>query len=191
MNSEQCAVCGGTARLIRERDEIRIGSRSATVLAEGFRCDNCGEVYYTPDQMDAAMRSASDAIRSQEDLLAGSKIRAIRQKFSLTQAQLEQLLNTGPKTVVRWERGTVFQNRTTDSLLRCLDTVPGVFEYLASRSGLTPVKVAESNQSQTIHVTDRVASVTSIQEFRSAKQAKFSSESLETEMPDIPEEAMK
>lgn len=136
MNSEQCAVCGGTARVVRERDEIRIGSRSATVLAEGFRCDSCGEVYYTPDQMDAAMRSASDAIRSQEDLLASARIREIRQKFNLTQAQLEQLLTTGPKTVVRCERGTVFQNRAADQLLRLLDSVPGVFEHLAARSGV-------------------------------------------------------
>jgi HTH-type transcriptional regulator/antitoxin MqsA len=86
--------------------------------------------------MAATQRRASDAIRAEEGLLSAREIREIREELGLTQQGLERLLGVGPKTVVRWERGTVFQNRSTDSLLRVLRAFPEASGFLAERHGV-------------------------------------------------------
>jgi len=121
---------------VREDAEVNIGNRRAVVTVDRARCKKCGENFYTPDQMDAAQLAAAAKLRKHDNLLGPDEIREIRATLGLTQAQLEQLLGVGPKTVVRWERGTVFQSRTADDVLRMLTEVPGVFEYLALKHGV-------------------------------------------------------
>ena len=134
--NERCPVCGGLAGSVRERTNFAVGKRSVLVEVDRFRCGECGEAFYSPDQMDAAQRSASNEVRRQDGLLMPEQIQAIRSKYRLTQTQFEQLLGVGPKTVVRWERGTVFQNGSTDELLRVLEAVPEAVAFLASRNGV-------------------------------------------------------
>lgn len=118
-SNSACPMCGAIAvTVVRERENVMVGQRSATIIVERMRCRRCSSAFYTPEQMDAAQRAASDQIRRQEGLLRGDEIRRIRERFEFTQRQFEQLLGVGPKTVVRWERGTVFQNRATDLLIR-------------------------------------------------------------------------
>ncbi|MBL0171910.1 MAG: helix-turn-helix domain-containing protein [Gemmatimonadaceae bacterium] len=68
--------------------------------------------------------------RADHGLLTPQELRDIRGQHDLTQQQLEQLLNVGPKTVVRWEKGTVVQNAATVTLLRLLRDVPAVYRHL-------------------------------------------------------------
>lgn len=50
---------------------------------------------------------------------------------ALSQAEFERLLGTGPKTVVRWERSTVTQSSTADTLMRVLMKHPEALYDLA------------------------------------------------------------
>jgi HTH-type transcriptional regulator/antitoxin MqsA len=129
-------MCGGEARLITSPFEVHVGNRSATVEAERMRCDACGAEFFLPGQMDAAQRLGAAKMRSAEGLLAPEEIKAFRETRGITQAQLERLLGVGPKTVVRWERGTVFQNPATDALLRVIRGVPAAGRYLAELRGV-------------------------------------------------------
>ena len=132
-----CPVCGGFMDSVSEEREVSIGRRSARILDEFGRCAECGESLYAPGQLDATLRRASDAIRREEGLLSSASIREIREKLGLTQHEFEKLLGVGPKTVVRWEKGTVFQNRSTDSLLRVIDALPESARFLAQLHGVT------------------------------------------------------
>ena len=134
---ESCPACDGRLEPVSKERAVRIGTRSARVLDQFFRCTACEESYYAPGQMDATLRRASDAIRHEEGLLSPEEIRAIRKRLGLTQHAFEKLLGVGPKTVVRWEKGTVFQNRSTDSLLRVIDAQPGSARFLARLHGVT------------------------------------------------------
>lgn len=128
----ECAVCGEpSASLVREERAVSIGQRSAVVEDEHLRCDGCGSEYATPEQMEQTQQRAVAAIRAEEGLLTPEEVLRIRRKHGLSQAQLEALLRTGPKTVVRWERGTVFQSAAADTLLRLLDRDPRVARTLA------------------------------------------------------------
>lgn len=131
-----CGVCGGKATLTRKEREVRIGQRGVVVEDEFYRCTACGEELYLPGMMDAVMRRASDRIRREDGLLAPEQIRGIRERYGLTQGEMERLLGVGPKTYVRWERGTVFQNAATDALLRLLDANPENARLLAEWHGV-------------------------------------------------------
>ena len=115
---------------------MRIGSRSARVRDEFARCASCGEEFYGPGQMDATLRRAAKVLRAEEGLLSATKIKALREGLGLSQNAFEQLLGVGPKTVVRWEKGTVFQNKATDSLLRVVERFPEVVCFLGDLHGV-------------------------------------------------------
>lgn len=131
--------CGGELEEASGRRVIQFPGRRVSVNAQFLRCEECGEVLLTPEQAQAARAAASAKIRRREDLLQPSEIRAIRERLGLTQRGFEQLLRVGPKTVARWEAGTVFQSKAVDNLLRVLAEVPDACTYLAQRAGLNPV----------------------------------------------------
>lgn len=131
-------VCAGGVRLERRR-RFSAGTPEDSGCARdhgGRRRRAYDEDLYTPGQMEVVQMLASDKLRDEEGLLRSSQIHAIRVRLGLTQHQFEKLLGVGPKTVVRWEKGTVFQNRATDSLLRLIADVRGAAPYLARLHGV-------------------------------------------------------
>jgi HTH-type transcriptional regulator/antitoxin MqsA len=85
---------------------------------------------------DESFRRAAAAVRREDGLLAPDEVREIRTMYGLTQAALERLIGSGEKTVVRWERGSVAQNATADTLLRVLRDHPDVVAKLAEKRGV-------------------------------------------------------
>lgn len=133
-----CGICGGEATLARERRPFPVGARRVVIDDEFYRCSGCGETYYVDDMAETTFRRAAAQIRTEDGLLAPDDIVALRGTYGITQAELERLIGAGEKTVVRWERGTVAQNRTADTLLRVLAAHPDVFAKLAAERGVKP-----------------------------------------------------
>ena len=131
--AEVCVLCGHRADLVEAQRNVTVRGRSVRVAEEFWRCAKCGEEHLTPQQMRESQQRAVEVICRHEGLLHGHEIRALREGFGLTQAELESLLGVGPKTVVRWERGTVFQSRSVDTLLRVLRDHPEVTRELAQQ----------------------------------------------------------
>ncbi len=126
-----CPECGGAVARALHTFDVHIGRRTVTISGDYERClGECQEIYFAPGEMDAAMARASEIIRSEEGLLTPGDIKGFRKRVGLTQTQLEELLGAGPKTVVRWEKGTVIQNGATDTLLRVLIDVPEALQHL-------------------------------------------------------------
>ncbi|MBW3571882.1 MAG: type II toxin-antitoxin system MqsA family antitoxin [Gemmatimonadetes bacterium] len=133
---EVCPLCGGIAVLVEAPNTLRMGDRTVTFTDLFYRCDRCDEGYFNGGMMDDSLRRATAVIRAEDGLLAPDEIVALRKKYGLTQAELERLIGAGAKTVVRWERGTVAQNKTADTLLRVLLDHPGVVAGLKKQNGL-------------------------------------------------------
>ena len=114
--TEECLLCGsqGTREIVRERN-VTINGLDV-VVPEDFatQCDDCGETFYTGAQARVADRKLVDARRRAEGLLASEEIRRLRHALQLSQAELEQAIGTGPKTVVRWENGTAVQSKAAE-----------------------------------------------------------------------------
>lgn len=131
-----CPVCEGRLARVAEVRDFAVGRRAVRVPDRFSRCTACGEEFYAPGQLEATQRRASGVVRSEEGLLLPEEIRAIRESLGLTQSGFERLLGVGAKTVVRWERGTVFQNQATDALLRVIQAFPAAASFLAERHGV-------------------------------------------------------
>lgn len=141
--SEICHECGGPVVEERGPQEVQVGERFVTVEAAYLRCTQCGEIVFRFSQAQAMERAAVDLVRREEGLLAPSEIEAIRAQYGLSQAAFEQLIHAGPKTVTRWERGTVAPNGTADTLLRILRDRPDVVGQLARERGVAVRTVHE------------------------------------------------
>lgn len=132
----QCYLCGGDSALKREVRPVAIGPRTAVVEDEFYYCARCDEGVYLGNMADETSRRATAVIREEDGLLAPDEIVALRARYGLSQADLERLIGAGEKTVVRWERGTVAQNQTADTLLRVLGNHPEVVKQLAKERGV-------------------------------------------------------
>jgi putative zinc finger/helix-turn-helix YgiT family protein len=95
-----------------------------------LRCPKCDEVVL---RFSEARRLQEDGIahyRKKHGLLSANDIRAIRERFGLTQSELARLLHLGANTISRWESGRNVQTEAMEMLLRLLRDVPGSFDYL-------------------------------------------------------------
>jgi HTH-type transcriptional regulator/antitoxin MqsA len=131
-----CYACGAECPLVTEMREIRIGRRVAQVEDVFYRCPACEEEFYLGGMGDDTLRRAAAEIRAKDGLLSPDEIVAVRKNYGLTQAAMERLIGAGKKTVVRWERGTIPQSRTADTLLRVLRDHPDVVAALAEERGV-------------------------------------------------------
>lgn len=127
----ECVICGGDRA--REVVETRIGRyRDERVPLESrfYRCGDCGDDFFSPEQAKAHTKAVKNEIRKKYGLLPPERIVSIREKLELTQAELEEILGTGPKVVIRWESGKVIQSRGQDNVLRVLDQDPSFLTVL-------------------------------------------------------------
>jgi HTH-type transcriptional regulator/antitoxin MqsA len=127
----KCAECG--AEVAASTADVVVEVRGAQAVVSGVehgRCVACGEEYFA---LEAAARLQQEAVRRSKEargLLPAEDIRSLRRSMGLSQVQFERLLGVGPKTVVRWEKGTVFQSATADRLMRLLRHTPQLAEVL-------------------------------------------------------------
>jgi HTH-type transcriptional regulator / antitoxin MqsA len=89
-------------------------------------------VYIGAAEVEQLQKAAASQVRASQGLLQPEEIKALRASLGLSQAAFEDLLGTGAKTVVRWEKGTVFQSATADRLMRLLREMPELKAALAS-----------------------------------------------------------
>ena len=129
---------GAQALSVAKRDRTVEASDGTTVpYADDVTvCASCGETFYTHEQALASSRARAGALRTKDGLLTPDDIRALRQKYGLTQDGLERMLRVGPKTVVRWERGTVCQSAGIDTLMTLIRDEPSAARRLAARAGV-------------------------------------------------------
>lgn len=117
---ELCPHCEVAATLVRERHAVPLGTRRVEIDDEFFRCSECAEEFYSPEQADLRQRRVIERARAEDNLLAPSQIKSIREELGLSQRLFERLLGVGEKTCVRWEQGRVCQSVATDRLVRLI-----------------------------------------------------------------------
>lgn len=135
LGTDACPSCG--TPMVEKRSTLRLpvnGEEIAVPSAAHLSCPKCGEILL---RYQDSKRLGEDAIaiyRKKHGLLSADEIRAIREHFDLTQADLARLLRLGANTVSRWESGRNVQSGAMDMLLRLIRDVPGSIPYLRDRA---------------------------------------------------------
>jgi len=95
-----------------------------------LRCPKCAEVVLRFADSRRLQEDAIAIYRKKHGLLSADEIRAIRDRFGLTQGELARLLHLGANTISRWESGRNVQTEAMEMLLRLLRDLPGSLDYL-------------------------------------------------------------
>jgi HTH-type transcriptional regulator / antitoxin MqsA len=127
-----CAVCDSDrVKKIRKKFEARYNQVPVVIEnAEMYRCESCGEEFFTAEQSRELSRRIKNRVREDLGLLSPERIVEIRKNLGLSQAEMEELFGLGEKVVTRWENGRVIQGRTADVALRLLEMDPGLLPKL-------------------------------------------------------------
>ena len=149
-----CPVCGNAeVGPVTAPRHVRADDGTMLEFTDQFnKCGRCGEEFYTRDQSLASSRAAASVVRGHENLLSPERIRAIRLSYQMTQADFERALRLGPKTVVRWESGTVRQSAIANSLLLAIEGNSIAFAKVAEANGVEVVTVAQTSSPEPVFV---------------------------------------
>jgi len=132
---DACPSCG--TMMVEKRGTLRLpvnGEETAVPTAAHLACPKCGEVVLRFQELHRLGQDAIAIYRKKHRLLSADEMRAIRERFDLTQAELARLLQLGANTVSRWESGRNVQTGAMDILLRLIRDVPGSIEYLRAHA---------------------------------------------------------
>lgn len=133
MHPKKCAECGSA--VVVSSAPVPFDVRGETVLVSGVEhgeCSSCGEVYLSIDAAEQLQAAAISKSKAAKQLMSSKEIRELRHSLALSQAAFEDLLGIGAKSVVRWEKGTVFQSATADRLMRLIRLMPELSGVLSS-----------------------------------------------------------
>jgi HTH-type transcriptional regulator / antitoxin MqsA len=129
----ECPICGASQSVEVRQERFEASYNKIPVVLDSvelFRCASCGEEFFSKEQQREVSKRVKEAARQQLGALQPERIVAIRKKLGLSQEELEELLDLGPKVVTRWENGRVVPGRATTYLLRLMEKMPQIVEEL-------------------------------------------------------------
>ena len=133
-----CPLCEeGHTTLQYAQTEVEYSGQKGVIETQLRRCDVC-ESELVGDVEGRANKRAMIAFRKTVDgLLTGEEIRAIRDKYRLTQTQAAQLFGGGPVAFSKYENDDVAHSEAMDSLLRLVKQSEDAFWELVTLKGMT------------------------------------------------------
>jgi len=122
-----CTMCEADRAFRREtvREEYDVRGEKIALDVPRLICLTCGEAMIDEAFGDPTLKLYAE-YRRLHDLLSPEQIRAIREKYDLSQASFATLLGTSPATFARYEGGSI-QEKAYDQLLRACENA----DYLA------------------------------------------------------------
>ncbi len=117
-----CDTCGQSRDVTTKeiRDTFRVKDKEVDVTITITTCDVCGNEVYNEEQEKKNDLIVFDAYRRKSNLLTTDEIKAIREKYGLSQAKFSEILGFGKKTITRYENGSI-QDTVHDNLMRLFD----------------------------------------------------------------------
>lgn len=99
-------------------------------------CQSCGSSFQTPSQSLANKEAIECFTRKLVGELGPREILALREKYSITQADATKIFQCGPKNFSKWERGEVAPTGATALLLKAALELPKLMKHLAAKAGI-------------------------------------------------------
>lgn len=113
----KCDQCGKKTENKKRGTTQEIKGQNILIEVEGTYCPSCKAFYYTSDQAQEMVQSASDAYRSRNELLTSKEIVEYRNKLRMSQAEFSRYIPLAIASLKRYE-GIGIQDRSADELIR-------------------------------------------------------------------------
>jgi putative zinc finger/helix-turn-helix YgiT family protein len=151
-----CDECGEqTVRVSfhEQRFEYGDGANAVELSARVpvWECAHCGHAYTDGDAEDCR----HEAVCRHLGVLSPKQIRAIREKYNMSQAEFAKVTGCGLASVKRWETGALIQNLSADRLLRLISDpvimakLMGMEPRIMNASGEPSFRTAISDETRT------------------------------------------
>lgn len=133
-----CPLCGEghlaphTVDIVTEH-----GGQQGTVMLRFAECGACGSEITGDVDSRANKRTVLAFRKSVDGLLTGTEIRALREKYGITQDQAARLFGGGPKAFSKYESDDVAHSDAMNNLLRLVRQSEDAFWELVALKGLT------------------------------------------------------
>ena len=119
------------------RQEARREELSVRGVVMGFSinvdvCETCGEVLFDEARDQRLLAEAFAEYRRQKNLLGSQEIKAIRERFALSQKSFASLLGMSEATINRYESGAL-QEETHDNMIRLASTPEAILGLVERR----------------------------------------------------------
>jgi len=125
-------------RLITRRETLPVMGESVEYQARVRRCSVCGGEYAPTELEEENFKAAYNIYRSRHSLLTPEQIKAIREKYGLSQRNFSRLLGWGDITVHRYESGAL-QDAAYNVLLVLIDDPLNALKvFMLNRNNLAP-----------------------------------------------------
>lgn len=151
-----CPLCGEghiTPRVESTVTEYR--DQQGAVTVRFSECDACGSEIAGDEESRANKRAVLAFRKSVDGLLTGAEIRALRDKYSITQDQAARLFGGGPKAFSKYEADDVAHAAAMDTLLRLALRSEDTFWELVALKGMAaefPARVAAKRHTMDVPV---------------------------------------
>ena len=137
-----CPICmtEQDLKVVEDKETTVFKGEKISFFERVLCCPVCGECFEDEELQSLNDIRMKDAYREKKGLLRSSDILSIRNKYSISQADLSLLLRWGGKTITRYESHQV-QDKAHDMILRKVSEDPGWFiELLAEAKDELPEK---------------------------------------------------
>ncbi len=137
MKTTSCPLCSQSAEEKEWQKEIEHNGQELLVTGlRHFVCQGCGTTFANNEQSRINRRAVAYARNETDGLLPGSEIRALRERWNLTQRDAARIFGGGLNAFSKYENGEVVQSDPMDKLLRLAMRHDFVVAELASDAGL-------------------------------------------------------
>ena len=104
-----CPHCKTATRVhdVTKAETLPVRGEPIKYTAHLYRCEICGKDFASEEQEERNFQEAYDVYRQRHNLLPPAQIRAIRNKYGLSQTNFSLLLGWGEITVHRYENGAL------------------------------------------------------------------------------------
>lgn len=147
---KQCPYCmeKHDVQIVEVEEKCTFKGELIEFIATYEYCSNSKEYWETEEMLSANDIALKDAYKTKVGLLTSSEIRAIREKYGMSQNDFSNILGFGGKTITRYENHYV-QEKTHDNMIkRVCDDYKFLLELLDIRmtNGDVPARYAKYRQ---------------------------------------------
>ncbi|WP_052750279.1 type II toxin-antitoxin system MqsA family antitoxin [Arsukibacterium sp. MJ3] len=134
-----CDLCQeGTLEVKQGLNTVTYKNNTRGLETSFCECDVCGTEMALPEQTRDNKRRMTAFKKEIDGLLTGFEVRALRERFGLTQAEAAKVFGGGVVAFSKYENDDVSQSEAMDKLMRLADRLPEVLMQLKNDAGLNP-----------------------------------------------------